>query len=158
MFFSEDEAPAGNQLDDTLKRALHRSRILVVIANRGTLADPRWVRAEVEEFRRRHPERPIVPISIDGALQDPALAEAAQAWLAFRDRIWIDDSAEAGDAGLASDAVVERLATAPNAVQSAARWRQLLVGLVVFFALLAGAAGWQAWVANVARDAARAVA
>jgi hypothetical protein len=59
VFFSEEEAPAGNQLDDTLKQALHRSRILVVIANRGTLADPRWVRAEVEEFRRSRP----VPLS-----------------------------------------------------------------------------------------------
>ena len=41
VFFSEDEASPGEQLDSTLLRALHRSRILVVIANRGTLEEPR---------------------------------------------------------------------------------------------------------------------
>jgi hypothetical protein len=25
------------------------------VANRGTLDDPRWVRTEVEEFRKHHP-------------------------------------------------------------------------------------------------------
>ena len=36
VFFSEDEAPPGSELDSSLRTALHRSRILVVIANRGT--------------------------------------------------------------------------------------------------------------------------
>ena len=57
VFFSEEEAPVGDQLDATLRRALHRSRILV-IANSGTLAEPRSVRVEADEFRRKHPERP----------------------------------------------------------------------------------------------------
>src|SRR5438105_2920291 len=35
VFFSEDEAPPGDQLDGTLRTALHRSKSLVVIANRG---------------------------------------------------------------------------------------------------------------------------
>src|SRR5215472_15042897 len=41
VFFSEDEAAPGEQLDSTLLKALLRSRTLVVIANRGTLKDPR---------------------------------------------------------------------------------------------------------------------
>jgi hypothetical protein len=53
VFFSEDEAAPGEQLDSTLLKALHRSHNLVVIVNRGTLKEPRWVRTEVEEFRRR---------------------------------------------------------------------------------------------------------
>src|SRR5215470_12406110 len=61
VFFSEDEAAPGEQLDATLVRALHRSRTLVVIANRGTLEDPRWVRKEVEAFRGRHADRPVIP-------------------------------------------------------------------------------------------------
>src|SRR5688572_6026705 len=36
VFFSEDEAPPGEQLDGTLRKALHRSKALVVVANRGT--------------------------------------------------------------------------------------------------------------------------
>src|SRR5262245_49024362 len=67
VFFSEDEAPPGEQLDSSLRAALYRSKTLVVIANRATLADPRWVRVEVEEFRTRHPARPIVAISVGGA-------------------------------------------------------------------------------------------
>ena len=113
VFFSEDEAPVGNELDETLKQALNRSQTLVVIANRGTLADPRWIRTEVEEFRLRHPQRPIVPINIGGALQDPDLAAGAEAWLRFRDRIWVDESEQAGTSGIASDEVVARLASAP---------------------------------------------
>jgi hypothetical protein len=56
VFFSEDEAAPGEGLDSTLRTALLRSKIVVVIANRGTIKDPRWVRTEVEEFRKRHPD------------------------------------------------------------------------------------------------------
>ena len=56
VFFSEDEASPGAPLDDTLRKALFSSKSLVVIANHGTLQDPRWVRKEVEEFRSRHPD------------------------------------------------------------------------------------------------------
>ena len=73
VFYSEDEAAPGEDLDDTLLRALLRSSILVVIANRGTLEAPRWVRTEVEAFRKHHPGRPIIPINIGGAMQDAAL-------------------------------------------------------------------------------------
>src|SRR5215470_18510692 len=44
VFFSEDEAPPGAQLDSALRAALYRAKIVVVIANRGTLEAPRWVR------------------------------------------------------------------------------------------------------------------
>src|SRR5215471_7499194 len=70
VFFSEDEAAPGEELDGTLRKALLGSRTLVVIANRGTLEEPRWVRTEVETFRGRHADRPIIPISVGGALQD----------------------------------------------------------------------------------------
>src|SRR5262249_14485089 len=74
VFFSEDEAPPGEPLTPSLRAALHSSSVLVVVANRGTLVEPRWVRSEVEEFHDRHPDRPVIPISVDGALQDPSLA------------------------------------------------------------------------------------
>jgi WD40 repeat protein len=145
VFFSEDEAPAGDKLDDTLKTALTRSRILVVIANRGTLADPRWVRAEVEEFRGRHPERPIIPISIGGAVQDPALGPTVQQWLQFAGRIWIDDTQEACDQGIVSDDAIDRLVTAPTAVRASTRWRWTVSVAFGVLALVSVAALWFAW-------------
>lgn len=97
--------------------------MLVVIANRGTLAEPRWVRAEVEAFRAQDARRPVIPISIGGALGDPALAAASHDWLQFADRIWIDDTQAACDEGVVSEAALERLATAPTAVRARKRWR-----------------------------------
>ena len=152
VFFSEDEAPAGGELDGTLKRALRASRVLVLVANRGTLREPRWVRTEVEEFRRLHRRRAVVPISIDGALGDAELSAATQAWLPFADRIWIDETREAGETGSVSDEVIDRLVTAPRAVRSAMRLRAVVVAIIAFFAVLAAVALWQrqAAVANAA--------
>ena len=113
VFFSEDEAPPGNELDRTLRAALLHSRILVVIANHETLQEPRWVRTEVEEFRKYRADRPIVVINIGGALQDPVLAQSSQEWLGYRGRIWLDESRQTVEDGIASQDVVERLATAP---------------------------------------------
>lgn len=156
VFFSEDEAPVGDQLESSLQQALNRSQTLVVIANRGTLAEPRWVRTEVEEFRRRHPRRPIVPINIGGALQDPTLVADADAWLRFRDRIWVEESEEAGAAGIASDDVVARLATAPTASRANSRWRVVVGSVIVGLVGLAVAAVWWALAANAAETRARA--
>jgi hypothetical protein len=141
VFFSEDEAPPGEQLDGALRSALHRSKTLVVIANRGTLGEPRWVRTEVEAFRARHPSRPIVAISVGGALQDAAVAVHAREWLSVDDKIWLDESHEAVERGFATDAVVERLATAPTRFKSNVSWRWVVRAFVVSLALLAIALG-----------------
>jgi len=139
VFFSEDEASPGEKLDSTLLTALHRSRILVVIANRSTLEEPRWVRQEVEEFRRRHPDRPIIPISVDGAVQDAKLAEQTQ-WLEWRDKIWLEESEEAVANGIASDGLVKRLALAPAGRRSNVKWRRLVWGVAAVLLVLAVAA------------------
>lgn len=143
VFFSEDDAPAGGELNLSLRRALAASRVLVVVANRSTLREPRWVRSEVEEFRRRNPRRSIVPISIDGALQDPEVGAATEPWLPFGQRIWIDESREAGESGTVSDAVIDRLVTAPRAVRSTVRLRAAVGAVLLFFAALAAFALWQ---------------
>ena len=49
VFFSEEQALAGQPLTASLRKGLHKAKILVVIANRGMLWEPRWVRTEVEE-------------------------------------------------------------------------------------------------------------
>src|SRR5215470_14739142 len=130
VFFSEDEAPPGEELDAALRSALHRSKTLVVIANRGTLGEPRWVRKEVEAFRARHPSRPIVAISVGGSLQDGAAAAAAREWLSVDDKIWLDESDEAVERGFATDALVDRLATAPTRFKSNVSWRWVVRAVV----------------------------
>lgn len=142
VFFSEIEAPVGAELDSTLKRALRSSRVLVVVANRGTLAEPGWVRTEVETYRAARPGSAVVPISVDGALQDPALVNAVKNWLPFAGRIWVDETREACESGRVSDNVVERLVTAPHAVRSLTRLRiavgtalAVLAGLTLFATL-----------------------
>lgn len=151
VFFSEEAGLAGSHLGSALQAQLHRARVLVVLANHDTLLDPRWVRNEVLEFRRRHPRRTIVPINIASALQDEASAAAAQPWLDHRDRVWIDESADALCAGRPSEDVVAKVARACTSIRSAIRWRWLLGGLVIMFAALAAGAGgsaWRAWLAE----------
>jgi len=140
VFFSEDEAAPGEHLDSTLVRALHRSRTLVIIANRATLEEPRWVRQEVEVFRGRHADRPIIPISVDGALQDATLAEQTQQWLEFGDKIWLDESHDAVANGIASNELVERLALAPAGRNSNTKWRWLVRGIAAVLMVLTVAA------------------
>lgn len=156
VFFSEDEAPPGEQLDRSLRAALHRSKTLVVIANRATLATPRWVRKEVEEFRRRHPNRPVVSISVGGAVEDSELAPTVREWLSVDDKIWLDESDEAVARGIASEALVERLATAPRRFKSNVSWRWVVRGVVSTLALLAVALGVAAKLATDSAERARA--
>ncbi|MET0346106.1 MAG: TIR domain-containing protein, partial [Casimicrobiaceae bacterium] len=141
VFFSEEEMPPGEQLDGGLRKALLRSRALVVISNRGTLQDPRWVRREVEEFRRGRPGRPVIPVNIGGALQDPSLADAAQPWLDFTGRVWVDDTEEAAAEGIASQEVVDRLAVVPKSARANVKWRWIVGGaLTILCALVFGLA------------------
>lgn len=129
VFFSEEAAPPGQQLDRTLLRALDRARALVVVVNCGTLQEPRYVRTEVEAFRRRHPGRPVIPINVGGALGDPALAAGA-GWLGHEGKIWLDESEAAVAAGIASEPLIERLTLVPKWTRVNAKWRWI-VGVVI---------------------------
>ncbi len=149
VFFSEEEAPPGEHLDSTLRSALQRSKALVVIANRGTLSAPRWVRKEVEDFRARHPGRPVIPVNIGGALQDPALGDDAHAWIGFRDKIWLDETEQAVIAGIASDALVDRLATAPAAIRSNVGWRWVVRSVAASLVMLVAGLGYATWQAGL---------
>lgn len=130
VFFSEESATPGSPLDASLRTALARSRTLVVVANKETLLDPRWVRTEVEEFRRGNPRRPVIPIGLGGALQLPEVVRQAEQWLPLRDRIWIDEVADdAVSKGKVSQSVLDRLLLVPKAWRANRNWR-IVVGLV----------------------------
>jgi WD40 repeat protein len=130
VYFSEVELAPGGGLDESLRRSLDRSRMLVVVANHEALLDPRWIRAEVEEFRQRNPSRPVIAVSVDGALDDEAVSREAQPWLQHAGRKWIDESASAVRDGLASPRVVDALVLARNWVSSGVKWRRLVGGTV----------------------------
>ncbi|MBL8342889.1 MAG: TIR domain-containing protein [Rubrivivax sp.] len=155
VFFSEEAGLAGSHLSRSLKRHLRRSRVLIVLANRGTLDDPRWVRDEVLEFRQSRPGRTIIPISFDGALRDPACDQAAQPWLAHRERIWIDETDDALAQGRPSADVVAKVAGACTAIRSTVWLRGVLVALAAVFAGLAALAAVWAVLADRAESAAR---
>lgn len=155
VFFSEDEAPAGEKLDPTLLRALRKSRILVVVANRGTLADPRYVRTEVKAYRAMRPKSPVVPISVDCALDDSALAASTQTWMPFSDRVWVNETADACASGRVSDETLRRLVTAPHAIRSLARLRIAVCTVVAVLVALAVFATLQRYAANEERDRAQ---
>ncbi|MBC7925206.1 MAG: PD40 domain-containing protein [Bryobacteraceae bacterium] len=155
VFFSEDEAPPGGQLDGTLRTALRRSKALVVILNRGTLYEPRWVRTEVEEYRQSNPASPVIPISVGGALQDSAFSESTQDWLKFADTIWLDESADRVDAGMASDSLVERLATAPAHATANRKWRWVVRSIITILTALVIGLAISATIAVQSADRAR---
>jgi WD40 repeat protein len=152
VFFSEDEVPPGEPLSDTLKRALLRSKLLVVIVNRGTLEVPNWVRTEVETFRSTRPGRPVIPVCLDGSFRDQALSDAVQPWLGHAGNIWLDEQADVAARGLATDGLVARLLTAPRRLRANTLWRALVGAVVLGLAALAGLAAWQAVVATRERD------
>lgn len=139
VFFSEDEAPVGNQLDNTLRRAIRRSRMLVVIANQETLREPRYVRREVEEFSQHRPKSPVAVINIDNALPvgENADVDKVSAWLPFHNRIWVNESRAAWLENNVSDEVTERLITTPISIRSVTRLRYTVSAIVATFAVVA---------------------
>ena len=157
VFFSEDEAPPGEPLSDTLRRALLRSKLLVVIVNRGTLEAPNWVRTEVETFRSSCPGRPVIPVCLDSSFRDQSLSDSAQAWLHHEGNIWLDEQADVATRGLATDAVVTRLLTAPRRLRANTLWRALVRAIGLGLAALTAVATWQAIVATRERDRATAL-
>ena len=119
-----------------LTKALHSSHLLVVIANRGTLDKQRWVRKEVEEFRRCHPDRHVIPISVGGALHDQDLVGRVQEWLEFQNTIFLEESTDAAEQGIATPALIERLATAPIRRRSNVSWRRVVRGVITVLLVL----------------------
>ena len=63
----------------------------------------------------------------------------------FGGRIWIDETAQAFDEGVASDLVVDRLVAAPRLVRAGVRWRRTVAAAFAVLGALALAASWFAW-------------
>jgi WD40 repeat protein len=131
VFFSEEEAPPGAVLDTTLVKALHRSKILVVIANEGALLHSQWVRKEVEEFRRKHPNRPVIPINVDKSIQTLGTQAEAALWLGHEGRIWLDESKEALYEGIISPEVLNRLLLEPRFTKANTKFKRIVIVIIL---------------------------
>lgn len=65
IFRDRDELPAASDLTREVREALRASRALVVVCSPAAAASP-WVAREVREFRRLHPDRPVLAALIEG--------------------------------------------------------------------------------------------
>ena len=141
VFYSEDALPPGRSLTSDLTRALDRSKALLVICNRETLLEPRWVRQEVEHFRRGKVERPVVPICLDASFQ--GTDEPWSGWLPHRSAIWLDEAPGATASSLASIGVVDRVSIYRRVWNARRKWHMFQTAVVVALAtglLLTGTA------------------
>ena len=145
VFFSEEEAPPGEKLDATLVKALRRSRILVVVTNEGALAQSLWVRKEVEEFRRKHQKRLVIPINVDHAIEKWGPQAQVSEWLGHDGRIWLDETEQAVHEGIANPEVLKRLQVAPRFIRANRLFRWAVAGIFVIISGLAVFAGYAAW-------------
>jgi tetratricopeptide (TPR) repeat protein len=70
IFRDRDDFTAGHSLTDQTMAALDASAGLVVICSPAA-AKSQYVNEEVRLFKLRHPERPVVPLIVDGKPGDP---------------------------------------------------------------------------------------
>jgi WD40 repeat protein len=149
VFFSEEELVAGSSLTPSLRRALERSTVLIVVLNREVLKDPRWIRDEVRWFRAKRADGFVCPVSIDGALADPALQAQVADLLGAEPSIWVDESAQAWQGGTVSPQALARLVATPLRARANRRWRALRRSVMAALALATIAALWQTHEARV---------
>ena len=129
VFYSEDALPPGRSLTSDLTRALDRSKALLVICNRATLLEPRWVRQEVEHFRRGKTERPVVPICLDASFQGTDVPWSG--WLPHRSAVWLDEAPDAAASALASAGVVDRVSIYRRVWNARRKWHMFQTAVVV---------------------------
>lgn len=70
IFRDRDDFIAGHTLNDQTVAALDASAALIVLCSPAS-ARSHYVNEEVRLFKSRHPERPVIPVIIDGAPDDP---------------------------------------------------------------------------------------
>jgi hypothetical protein len=72
IFRDRDDFTAGHTLTEQTQAALDAAGALIVICSPAS-AKSHYVNEEVRLFRSRHPDRPVVPLIVDGKPDDPEL-------------------------------------------------------------------------------------
>ena len=70
VFRDRNDFTAGHSLNEQTLAALDASAALIVLCSPAAVAS-RYVNVEVALFRERHPQRPVIPVLVDGAPGDP---------------------------------------------------------------------------------------
>lgn len=121
IFRDRDELPASSSLTQAVQQALDQSGGLLVLCSSSAKAS-RWVSAEIEHFRKFHPDRPILAALLEGEPAEafPAALHSHDATGAANEPIAADfrkggDGARlarlkiiAGLTGLPLDALIQR--------------------------------------------------
>jgi tetratricopeptide (TPR) repeat protein len=71
IFRDRDDFTAGHSLSEQTLAALDDSASLIVLSSPDAVKS-HYVNEEVRLFKRRHPDRPIIPVILDGKPADPA--------------------------------------------------------------------------------------
>jgi tetratricopeptide (TPR) repeat protein len=161
IFRDRDDFTAGHSLNEQTLAALDASAALIVLGSRAA-AKSHYVNEEVRLFKQRHPDRPIIPMILDGKHGDP-LAECFPPALKFEvtadgaitDRptdVLAADVRETGDGReLALAKVVARLVGVPTddirkRQVIAQSWRlKVFAAGVTVFAVLSLVMGFLVW-------------
>ena len=70
IFRDRDDFTAGNSLNEQTLAALDASASLILLSSPHS-AKSHYVNEEVRLFKQRHPDRPIIPMILDGKPGDP---------------------------------------------------------------------------------------
>jgi hypothetical protein len=153
IFRDREDFSGGHSLTDATIAALDQSAALIVLCSPAAAARPA-VNEEVRLFRSRHPERPVIPVILDGTFPDnfpPALRFEVTPEGEVTDRpltLLGPDLREAGDGkslglakvvagltGLAPDDIFRR---AERARRRSVRIRNSIIGVLALLVVAAG--------------------
>lgn len=139
-FLDQTNFPPGSSLRMGLERDLGRSQAVIVVASPGALASEH-VRAEVATFRRRRPDRRLVPISIGRTLDDAFVQEPLR--IALGDTVWVTEELEGFRAGAPTEPVRKSLLNALTFTRTdARRLRGVSAAAAVLLVLTVAAVGF----------------
>jgi WD40 repeat protein len=131
-FLDFDELPAGNSLNNTLKRAIKKSATLVVVGTERAVKS-RYVELEVGEFAGTG--RAIIPIDIEGTL-------VPTPWRVIKERdiVWIDEVKAALAKGVPSPNVADSIDKLFKYTRRNSRVRAQVLSTIVLFVVVVVAA------------------
>jgi WD40 repeat protein len=144
-FFDRKELPYGDVLTSSLRRAIRRSKALVLVGTSGALDAP-YVKVEFFEALKRRRTK-VIPIDIDGIRQSINVGEAG-------DLIWINEAEAAARAKCPSAAVLEGIGNHFRFTRRNTIARRGVGMAAVFFLVLSIVSVWQWRVAVAQRDTA----
>ncbi len=79
IFRDREDFSGGHSLTEATIAALDQSAALIVLCSPVAARRPA-VNEEVRLFRSRHPERPVIPVILDGAYPTPSRRPCASSW------------------------------------------------------------------------------